>query len=638
MDTKRLIIAIALSMVVIIAYQYLFMPAPKKALPKPGETGTGQPLEKSSTTAEPSQEPSNQPIDYSSIHKQKKKIETPTETEITTTIQNDLVAEKEQLVTIETDLFIATFMNKGAGLKSFVMKKYNDDKNKEPMDLISRKVDDINYYPFYFSPFETDETLDSTYEKLNSENYVFDGPTQITLSASETNELVFRYQNVEKQLSVVKKFRFANNSYVIGIEYEVFINGKPVKDAPIIFGPDLENNVNHSRVMQAPLRLGTYDGQDVKETIFASVKREKTEVNKEIIEFAENPAGSNFYWVTYDTTYFAAIFQTHEPIRYWIMQKEMLIQPDSINPDPKQPAETSTNPENPEKTPVATKETPKTEKRLYSYIIVSNPRLVYLGPKNEDILAGVEKAYGIMNVSEVVDYGWGFIGGIASLMLKAIKMIHNIIPNWGWALVIFTLIIKILLFPLTYTSMVSMAKMQTLQPKIKALKKKYKNLRDPEQRKAMQIEQMALFKSEKVNPAGGCLPMLLQMPILFAFFRLLPISINFRHEPWVFWLTDLSVKDPIYLLPILMGVTQIIVSKMSPTTSEGGQKKLMYIMPVVMVFLFMNYSAGLNLYWFISNLIQIGQQKLINERIFKQKKDEDKERKALKRKKGVKTT
>ena len=149
----------------------------------------------------------------------------------------------------------------------------------------------------------------------------------------------------------------------------------------------------------------------------------------------------------------------------------------------------------------------------------------------------------------------------------------------------------------------------------------------------MNAETMSLYKSEKVNPAGGCLPMLLQMPVFFGLFRLLQTSISIRHEPWMLWITDLSLKDAYYVLPVLMGVTQIIVSKMSPTTGDSAQKKMMYIMPVVMVFLFMNFSSGLNLYWFVSNLLQIGQQHIINKKIFSEKKQEEAERKSLKKKK-----
>ena len=148
-----------------------------------------------------------------------------------------------------------------------------------------------------------------------------------------------------------------------------------------------------------------------------------------------------------------------------------------------------------------------------------------------------------------------------------------------------------------------------------------------------QQETMALYKTEKVNPAGGCLPLLLQMPVFFGLFRLLQTSINIRHEPWILWIKDLSLKDPYYILPILMGVTQIIVTKMSPTSADSSQKKMTYIMPVVMVFLFMNFSSGLNLYWFMSNLLQIGQQYIINKKIFAKKKEEDKMRKILKKKK-----
>ena len=325
------------------------------------------------------------------------------------------------------------------------------------------------------------------------------------------------------------------------------------------------------------------------------------------MEEARGGLGSGFQWAVYDTNYFAAIFKTRGQIDYTLLK---------MNP-------TDTNDK-------------KSRPQLFSYITLTKPNLVYLGPKDEQVLGAVEKAYQFTGITKVVNYGWSFIGAIASLMLKCIVFIHGFVPNYGWALVIFTIFIKVLLFPLTYTSSVSMAKMQALQPKLKAVKKKYKNLKDPEQRRKMNEETMAIYKQEKVNPAGGCLPMLLQMPILFAFFRLLPISINFRHEPWILWITDLSVKDPIYLLPILMGATQIVVSKMSPTSAEGAQKKMMYIMPVVFVVLFMNYSAGLNLYWFIANLLQIGQQYIINEKIFKEKKEEDRLRRAIKRKKGGK--
>jgi YidC/Oxa1 family membrane protein insertase len=385
------------------------------------------------------------------------------------------------------------------------------------------------------------------------------------------------------------------------VECRVIKDGQVI-DAPFIFGPDLENNVGEGRIMQTGLRIGAYDGEDVKEKVFSGLSTEKI---GDLVELGTGTLGSGYWWVSYDTNYFGAIFKVPGKIDYAVIKKV---------------------------------EKEKKQKELYSYIIVtgSKPMDVYIGPKDEQILGDAERDYGFKDVTQVVSYGWAIFGSIARIMLKGIVFVHDIIPNYGWALVFFTIFIKILLFPLTYASSVSMAKMQALQPKIKAIKKKYKNLKDPEQRKQMNMETMQLYKSEKVNPAGGCLPMLLQMPILIAFFRLLPISINFRHEAWILWITDLSVKDPIYALPILMGVTQIIVSKMSPTSGDATQKKMMYILPVVFVFLFMNYSAGLNLYWFIANLLQIAQQHIINKKIFYQKKEEEKIRRAQKRKKGGK--
>jgi len=597
MDTKRLIFAIALSVVVIMIYQYVFVPkrppqpqkAPGQQQAVPGAGKTDAKKKADDTTPASDDMP-----DIFSKKKEKVVEETPVEV-----VENNIADETIKDVVVETDLFRAVFTNKGAGLKSFILKKYNDDK-KQPMDLISSKVNEKygthEIYPFYLSPFEDTEA----FREINRRNFLYKGNLTVNLTGSpgQIKEILFEYADAEQKVYVMKKFTFSNSSYVVLVDYKVVIDNRVV-EAPIVFGPDLENNVSKNRVMQTTLRIGAYDGEDVKEKTFASIN---TEAAEGPVEKAIGLLGSNFYWAVYDTNYFAAIFKTHDKIKYAVIKKKM----------------------------------EEKKEKLYSYIIVNNPQAVYLGPKDEQALASADEAYQFKNAGEVVDYGWGFIGSIAKIMLKGINLIYGVIPNYGWALVFFTIFVKILLFPLTYASSVSMAKMQTLQPKIKAIKKKFKNPKDPEQRKQMNMETMALYKSEKVNPAGGCLPLILQMPILFAFFRLLPISITFRHEAWILWITDLSVKDPIYALPILMGVTQIIVSKMSPTTGDSTQKKIMYIMPVVMVIFFMNYSSGLNLYWFIANLLQIGQQYLINQKIFKKKKEEDRQRRVQKRKKGGK--
>lgn len=621
MDTKRLILAIALSMVVIIVYQQLFMPKPKPRPPQAqqekvaadqGQRQTQTDKQEVTTPANDTT-PSATTDQLPDIFSKKKKIKKP---EITKTqlepVKEDIMDQNFKEVVVETELFKAVFINKGAGLKSFVLKKYNDDE-KNPLDLISSKVNKkfgaVEIYPFYFSPFEEDPEIQEIFLDLNSQKFLYEGGDNLTVNLMNSQEpfkeIVFKYANVARNISVIKTFRFSNSSYVFEVEYQVVIDGQIV-EAPIVFGPDLENNVSKNRLMQTTLKLGAYNGQDVNTVTFASLKTEKKDDG---VEEARGAMGSGFHWAAYNTNYFASVFRIHGQIKYMMLK---------VTPPPIEEKDKKVKP------------------ILYSYMIVTKPNLVFMGPKDERILAEVEQKHSFIGISKVVAYGWGFIGSIASVMLKGIVFIHGFIPNWGWALVFFTIFIKILLFPLTYASSVSMAKMQTLQPKIKAIRKKYKNLKDSEQRRKMNEETMALYRSEKVNPAGGCLPMLLQMPILIAFFRLLPISINFRHEPWILWITDLSVKDPIYLLPILMGATQIMVSKMSPTSAEGAQQKLMYIMPVFFVILFMNYSAGLNLYWFISNLLQMVQQYFINKKIFKEKKQEDRLKRAQKRKKGGK--
>ncbi len=370
-------------------------------------------------------------------------------------------------------------------------------------------------------------------------------------------------------------------------------------DLPVVFGPDLENNDSRDRAMMMNLKIAAYANEKLESIDFAKLKT-LPQAGK-TFEKASGEKGTGFYWAAYETTYFAAVFKS-APQNRSKLSYQVIKQPQGNGPA-----------------------------KLYSYMILTDPSAVFLGPKDEKQLAAVEKEFPDLN--KIIEYGW--FGAIAKVMLKGITFIHGFLPNYGWAIILFTLFLKLILFPLTYSSSVSMAKMQNLQPKMKAIKKKYKNTKDMEQRKLMNIEMMALYKQEKVNPAGGCLPLLLQLPLLWGFFRLLSVSINVRHEPWMLWITDLSKKDPYYVLPILMGVTQLIQTRMQPSGGDDMQRKMMYILPFVMVIMFASFPSGLNLYWCFSNVLQIGQQYIVNEKIHKEKKEEEHEIKALKRKKGA---
>ncbi len=602
MDTKRLILAITLSIVVIIVYQYFFMPKPvrhpvkqeavKQKVVKKAET---QDLNTSdSGNSEKKADNTKDVNDISELFSEEKKQEKKEFNVVK--VDKDLKSEEEFEVKIKTDLFTAVFINKGAGLKSFILEKYKDDKGNK-LELISKKVNDYRIYPFYFSPFEKDKF----YKSINSVKFYYEGEKNVVLNGKNEVNLKFVYSDKQNSILVEKIFKIRNDSYVIDVSYNVVKNGIKM-DAPFIFGPDLENNISKERTMQLGLQIGYYDGEDKNSLNFARVKTVK-KANLGI-EIASGSIGGFNYWVSYETTYFAAMFKTNEKssVTYNIVKK------------------------------IKELDKKKKEVLLYSYIVVKNPGAVFLGPKDEEILSGIEEVFKDANV--VIEYGW--FGSIAKIILKGIVFIYKLVPNYGWAIILFTIFLKIVLFPLTYSSSVSMAKMQTLQPKLKAIKKKYKNQRDPEQRRLMNQEIMDLYKKEKVNPAGGCLPMLLQLPILWGFFRLLAVSINVRHEPWILWIKDLSMKDPIYLLPILMGVSQIVLQKMTPSGGDANQKKMMYIMPVIITIFVLNLPAGLTLYWFASNLLQIGQQHIINKKIYQEKKQEERKKKELKRKKGGK--
>ncbi len=591
MDTKKLILAIALSIIVITLYQYFFMPKPPVRANVPSRAET-IPDKTSPIPVTGSEE--NRSKTLSDIFSKKKEEEKPEET-LLEPVSSDITGNIEKDIVVETNLFKAVFTTRGGGLKSFILNRYKDDM-KNQLNLISEKVNNKfggdKYLPFYFSVFSQEEFV----KELNRNLFEFSGESTLIVSGNDKRELVFKYSSVAKNISVEKRFTFRNDSYIIGMKITVMKNGKPI-NVPVMFGPDLENNIGSQRVQRSSLILKGFNGTDIQDLKFSRVKRKKL---GEGLESGEGSFSGFFQWIAYERPYFATLIKTarrDDPVKYYTVRTEG----------------------------------EKGIKNDYSFITFSNPVSVYFGPKDEEELEKIESVF--PESRKIIDYGWAIFGAIAKVMLKGLNFIHKYIPNYGWALVIFTLFIKILLFPLTYASSVSMAKMQTLQPKIKAIKKKYKNQKDPEQRKKMNTETMALYKSEKVNPAGGCLPLLLQMPVFFGLFRLLQTSISIRHEPWMLWITDLSLKDAYYVLPILMGITQIIVSKMSPTSADSSQKKMMYIMPVVMVFLFMNFSSGLNLYWFISNLLQIGQQHIINKKIFSEKKREESERKMLKRKK-----
>ena len=230
---------------------------------------------------------------------------------------------------------------------------------------------------------------------------------------------------------------------------------------------------------------------------------------------------------------------------------------------------------------------------------------LYSGPKNQKILGELSAGLDL-----TVDYGWLWF--IAQPIFKFMSFIHSFVGNWGWSIIILTFCIKLLFFPLSAASYRSMANMRRVQPEMARLKELH-----GEDRQAMSKSMMELYKKEKVNPLGGCLPILVQMPVFISLYWTILESVELRHAEFMFWIQDMSVMDPYFILPLIMGVTMYIQQSLNPTPPDPMQAKVMKMMPVMFTFMFLWFPAGLVLYWVVNNILSIIQQYVITKRIEK---------------------
>jgi len=232
----------------------------------------------------------------------------------------------------------------------------------------------------------------------------------------------------------------------------------------------------------------------------------------------------------------------------------------------------------------------------------------YLGPKESAILKAINP-----ELSDVIEYG--FFTFISKPLFKVLEWFHGLVGNWGWAIVFVTLLIKLLLFPLSYKGMMSMQKLKDLAPQMKELKEKYG--KDPQK---MNAKMMEMYKRHGANPMGGCLPMILQIPIFFAIYRVLLNAVELQGAEWTLWITDLSVMDPYFVLPLLMGASMWYQQRLTPNTmTDPMQQKIFQWLPAVMTIFFITFPAGLVLYWLVNSIFTIAQQYVINNAFEKQK-------------------
>ncbi len=494
------------------------------------------------------------------------------------TITKQASAETETV--IENSLYRITFTNRGAQVKSWILKKFDNDAQNGRLDLVNPLAAPKFGYPL--SLWTYDETLRN---RLNSALYVASNQGELSAPA----EITFEY--ADQDLVVRKTFRF-DHTYVLNVETSVVYKGAEIFAPPAWpagFGDQL------TPASYASARIDYHNDASTERTalVFPSF------VSRLAIKSISggNTLKGRFEWAGTGDQYFTAIFIPDDPTAASVVTLR-----DSTQ-IPSKPGSSETAKVDVLGAAVGNLHGPTAER-------------MFVGPKELAVLDAVSVPT-IKNdnpdLRGVVDFGWwGILARPLFLWLK--WTYKHIVPNWGWAIVIQTLIITIALLPLRITQMKSMLKMQRVAPQIKSIQEKYKKytLRDP-RKAAMNEEISALYKKEGVNPAGGCLPLLIQFPFLIAYYRMLGVALDLRHAHWL-WITDLSARDPYFLLPILMVISMFAMQRMTPQAGmDPAQQKMMnWMMPLFMGFIFFNLQAGLNLYYAETNLISIAQQAIMN--------------------------
>ncbi|HXW99577.1 MAG TPA: membrane protein insertase YidC [Candidatus Acidoferrales bacterium] len=479
-------------------------------------------------------------------------------------------AASETETVIENDLYRITFTNRGAQVKSWILKKFDNDAQNGPLDLVNPAAAPKYGYPL--SLWTYDETLRN---RLSSALYL------ASEEGKQTSPTTLTFEYSDQDLAVQKTFRF-DQTYVISVESSVAYKGGTIAALPAWpsgFG---------SQATPAFYASGLINYQFNKNIERLAIKK--------ISGGATIPGP--FHWAGPTDQYFAAVFIPDDPASATMVT---LRNPLSVLRDPQK----------------------RDSKETVNVEVLGSAVGSLRGPTSERLFAGPKELEVLQKISVpgvadndlngLVDFGWwGIIAKPLFLWLK--WTYHHMVPNWGWAIVVQTLIITIALLPLRITQMKSMLKMQRIQPQIKSIQDKYKkySLRDP-RKAAMNEEVSALYKKEGVNPVGGCLPMLIQFPFLIAYYRMLGVALDLRHAHWL-WIHDLSAADPFYVLPIFMIVSMLVTQKMTPQAGmdPAQQRMLTVMMPLMMGFIFFRLAAGLNLYYAESNLISIAQQAIMN--------------------------
>ncbi|HUF46720.1 MAG TPA: membrane protein insertase YidC [Vicinamibacterales bacterium] len=546
---KRVFLAIFLSFLVLAIYQSYIVP-PAAPVDRP-EAATGVPGTSGPAGAAPAAgvTPTLEPAPF-----------VPT--------AEPLVADtRARDIVVETDAVRAVFSTAGAVLTSWQLKHYLDA-DGQPFELVPQHVPAALPRPFTLTT--DDEALSTVLARALYE------PSESGLSlGSSPGTLSFVYRDASG-LNARKTFHFQpeGKRYLLHVEAAVDV-GAIARPLVLSWGPALGRGSHENGGQYIIARALVHRDGGVDRLYEDDL-------------LAEPRIAAPFRFAGVEDHYFLTAVMRPETSTV-----EVAMTPITLAP-----------------VPPAALDMPPGPDRQFVTLAVSTPGATtlpfFLGPKDIEELRAVDPQLAL-----AIDFG--IFAALIVPLLQALKWIYAQVGNYGWAIVILTILINLAIFPLRHRSMVSMKKMQALQPAVKAIQERYAKykLTDPERGK-MNTEMMALYKQKGVNPASGCLPMLLTMPILFAFYSLLSVAIELRSAPFLGWITDLSAPDPSYITPLLMGASMMLQQHMMPTTADPAQRRIFMMMPVIFTVMFLWFPSGLVLYWLVSNLMAIGQQLITN--------------------------
>ena len=551
MDLYRAFLAIVLSFMILLGYQYFFV----KPVP-PAQNSVEQQVAQGQTDNVAPQPKQQQPASITPQPAQPAPVSVP-------------VDPNARDITINTPLYSAVINEQGGGFKRFVLKKYRTEKASTSGDMELVKVEGVNQLPILFS---LDNGAGTSLPVFHADREKLD------LTGGADTETLTMKATLPGGLILTRTLVFHADSYVIDLSYKVVNTGSSTAQ----ISPALSLNSTpfaHGSSTSRYLFSGPASYVDQK---LVQVKTKKLAEGPQVLQ-------GQVSWTGYEDNYFInAVIPLTEGTHMVTIggsadMVRTVVSEGTVSLEPKGTA-------------------------TYIY-------KMYFGPKKLTILKTVN-----YDLAKAINFGWFDV--LAKPMLWLLNFFYGYIGNYGIAIILVTILIKGSFWPITQKGMKSMKNMQKLQPKVAKLKEKFKD--DPTK---MNQEMMAMYKTYKVNPIGGCLPMIIQIPFFFALYRVLMAAIELRHAPFMLWINDLSAPDRLMVgfdipyihgipvLTLLMGASMYLQQKMTPTTADPTQAKVMQFLPVVFTFMFLNFASGLVLYWFVNNLLSILQQQLINRQV-----------------------